>query len=95
MKLRIVEYHNAKDRGCKEDIVWYIERIDDDGKVWITCWPVNGKAPYACEGWDARMMYYSYALAKNAFNKIKNWYLTPTHITVIEEEFKPWWRKND
>ena len=67
MKLRIVEYHNAKDSGCKEDIVWYIERVDDYGKVWITCWPVNAKAPYSCEGCDARMMYYSYALAKKCF----------------------------
>ena len=96
MKLRIIKYVHGKDRGCKEDVVWYIERDDsiDHNKVWITCWPENGEAPYAVEGFDPRMVYYSEALANKAFEKIKKWYLTPTHITVREEEFEPWWKKN-
>lgn len=95
MKLRIIKYVHGKDRGCKEDVVWYIEHDDsiDHNKVWITCWPENGEAPYSVEGFDPRMVYYSEALANNAFEKIKKWYLTPTHITVREEEFEPWWKK--
>ena len=94
MKLRIIKYVHGKDRGCKEDVVWYIEQTDNDNKVWITCWPENGEAPYSVEGFDPRMVYYSEALANKAFEKIKKWYLTPTHITVREEEFDPWWKKN-
>jgi hypothetical protein len=95
MKLRIIKYVHGKDRGCKEDVVWYIEHDDsiDHNKVWITCWPENGEAPYSVEGFDPRMVYYSEALANKAFEKIKKWYLTPTHITVREEEFEPWWKK--
>lgn len=96
MKLRIIKYVHGRDRGCKEDVVWYIEHDDsiDHNKVWITCWPENGEAPYSVEGFDPRMVYYSEALANKAFEKIKKWYLTPTHITVREEEFEPWWKKN-
>jgi len=97
MKLRIIKYVHGKDRGCKEDVVWYIEHDDsiDHNKVWITCWPENGEAPYSVEGFDPRMVYYSEALANKAFEKIKKWYLTPTHITVREEEFEPWWKKKN
>lgn len=95
MKLRIIKYVHGKDRGCQSDDVWYIEQTDTDNKVWITCWPENGEAPYSVEGFDPRMVYYSEALANNAFEKIKKWYLTPTHITVREEEFEPWWKKNN
>jgi len=97
MKLRIVKYVHGKDRGCKADDVWYIERTDsdDDNKVFMTCWPENGdEEPYSVEGFDPRMVYYSEALANNAFEKIKNWYLTPIYITVREDEFEPWWKKN-
>ena len=80
--------------GCQADDVWYIEQTDNNNKVLITCWPENGKAPYSVERFDTRMVYYSEALAINAFEKIKKWYLTPTHITVREEEFEPWWKKN-
>lgn len=93
MKLRIVKYVHGTERGCKADDVWYIEKIDGDNKVWITCWPENGNAPYSIEGFNPRMVYYSEALANKAFEKIKEWYLTPTHITVREEEFEPWYRK--
>ena len=94
MKLRIVKYVHGKDMGCQADDVWYIEQTDNNNKVLITCWPENGKAPYSVERFDTRMVYYSEALAINAFEKIKKWYLTPTHITVREEEFEPWWKKN-
>lgn len=95
MKLRIVKYVKGKSLGCQADVVWYIERTDtiDGSKVWITCWPENGNAPYSIEGFNPRMVYYSEALANKAFEKIKNWYLTPTHITVREEEIEPWWKK--
>lgn len=95
MKLRIVKYLKGKSLGCKADEVWYIEQTDniDKDKVWITCWPEGGKAPHSVESLDPRMVYYSEALANNAFEKIKNWFLTPTHITVREEEFEPWWKK--
>ena len=87
MKLRIVKYVHGKDRGCKSDDVWYIERIDtdDNNKVFITCWPENSNAPYSVEGFDPRMVYYSEALSHKILKSLDSGFKLAKRFTVSLE----------
>ena len=86
MKLRIVRYDRARNIGCKDDVVWFINQIDDYGKCNLVGWNYKTRIPNITEGrakWY--MAYYSYELAEAAFEQIQNYYKENGGFETIKE----------
>lgn len=92
MKVKLIEYPFGKYLNIDQDVVWFIQTVDEDNKAHTVMWDEqNGYAVYIMDNHapSLSMAAYTNLLDANiAFDKIRNWFIEQNkqhQIKVLRE----------
>ena len=92
MKVKLIEYPFGKDLDIDQDVVWFIQTVEDNDKKHTVMWDEqNGHVVYIMDKHvpSLQMAAYTNALDANvAFDKIRNWFIEQNkqnQIRVLRE----------
>lgn len=88
MKVKLIEYPFGKQLpGCNQDIVWFIQTVDEDNHA-MTCFWYKDKPLFVSNSELQTAAYKSKAIAKKAYENIVNYYINESKkhpIKVLDE----------
>lgn len=92
MKVKLIEYPFGKDLGIDQDVVWFIQTVEEDNKTHTVMWDEqNGYVVYIMDKHvpSLQMAAYTNSLDANiAFDKIRNCFIEQNkqhQIKVLRE----------
>ena len=92
MKVKLIEYPFGKDLNIDQDVVWFIQTVEEDDKKHTVMWDESrGRVVYIMDKHvpSLQMAAYRNALEANvAFDKVRNWFIEQNkqnQIRVLRE----------
>ena len=92
MKVKLIEYPFGKDLDIDQEVVWFIQTVEDDNKKHTVMWnETDGRVVYIMDKHvpSLQMAAYINALDANvAFDKVRNWFIEQNkqnQIRVLRE----------
>ena len=92
MRVKLIEYPFGKDFGIDQEVVWFIQTVEEDNKAHTVMWDEhNGRAVYIVDNHAPSLRWAAYlnALDANvAFDKVRNWFIEQNkkhQIKVLRE----------
>lgn len=92
MKVKLIEYPFGKYLNIDQDVVWFIQTVDEDNKAHTVMWDEdNGRVVYVVDNHapSLSLAAYTNSLDANiAFDKIRNWFIEQNkqhQIKVLRE----------
>lgn len=92
MKVKLIEYPFGKDLDIDQDVVWFIQTVEEDNKAHTVMWDEqNGRVVYIVDNHTPTLRWAAYTNSREAdiaFDKIRNWFIEQNkqkQIKVLKE----------